>query len=814
MTTATSKKKSRNSNRSQQQFEATIADVNDRSNNRKHVTLRNRLLQTILPAVLLPLVLGSFAAYQVIHQSAEDRLQARLHNQNLLAGEEIGDLLDSRLQTVATISQNPLVIDAARNSKQVSEVRKLPEQPLDRIEKSFEQNKLIQPQQKINNYLRSVAKSLELGELFFTDRYGFNVAYNRPTSDFAQKDEFWWQQGKNQNSWIGTPVLDRSSNVYGFELAQSIKDSETGEFLGVVKALVPVEQIEIEKIIRYNGLTGSMQLQFLEPNSSKVIQSFAASRAVKQTDLIGGQVIASVASRLSQASSDPNFVSEKLIEQLKNDYSLSELSIAPDSHSNGSRVISAYFLYQNREYSLSTIPKTNLVVAASLDHQEVEASGREWLYIFGATTLALSVVATLAIFLLARQLSKPLKNLADVAERAAAGDLNVVANPSGTLETKTLALSFNKLVAQVKSLLNEQSNSLEELEQSRQRAEVLAEEQRLKSESIQRELLNLLGDIEGASTGDLTVRSQISAGEIGIVADFFNSIVENLRDIVVKVKEAATKVNGLVGKNQDEIGQLATEAIDQTNQIAQSLEAVEKMSISIAEVASNAKMAAEVSRNASSVAETGGAAMEKTVASILQLRETIAETAKKVKRLGESSQQITKIISLIDQIAMQTNLLAINASIEAARAGEEGRGFAVVAEEVGELAAQSSEATKEIETVVENIQKETAEVVKAMEIGTAQVVEGTNLVEDTKKNLEQIVAVSRQIDRLLQSISAATVSQAQTSQTVTNLMQTIAKASERTSGASQQVTNSLSETVEIAKQLQASVETFKVDPKT
>lgn len=202
--------------------------------------------------------------------------------------------------------------------------------------------------------------------------------------------------------------------------------------------------------------------------------------------------------------------------------------------------------------------------------------------------------------------------------------------------------------------------------------------------------------------------------------------------------------------------------------------------------------------------------MDRTVQSILSLRETVAQTANKVKRLGESSQQITKVVTLIHQIALQTNVLAINASIEAARAGEEGRGFAVVAEEVGELAAKSAAATKEIEQVVENIQIETSEVVRAMELGTNQVIEGTYLVEDTKKSLGQILDISREIDQLVQSISSATVNQAQTSQAVTHLMKDIAKVSERTSDSARHVSSSLEQTVEVAQQLQASVGAFKV----
>ena len=166
---------------------------------------------------------------------------------------------------------------------------------------------------------------------------------------------------------------------------------------------------------------------------------------------------------------------------------------------------------------------------------------------------------------------------------------------------------------------------------------------------------------------------------------------------------------------------------------------------------------------------------------------------------------------MINQIALKTNLLAVNASIEAARAGEEGRGFAVVAEEVGQLAAQSALATKEIEQIVEAIQRETREVVSAMELGTTQVVEGTKLVEQTKGSLQQIVTVSGQIDELLQSISTATVSQTASSQRVTQLMEAIAQVSEKTSETSSLVSSNLQETVSVAQKLQTSVETFKVD---
>jgi len=381
---------------------------------------------------------------------------------------------------------------------------------------------------------------------------------------------------------------------------------------------------------------------------------------------------------------------------------------------------------------------------------------------------------------------------------------------SGTRRWQESEINFFKQVATQIGFALEQVTLLASREQALVDAEAVSQEQRQQKEALQLQLLELLSDVEGAARGDLTVRADVTAGEIGTVADFFNAVIESLRGIVTQVKDAATQVNTSLSNNEGAIYQLSEDALKQAEETTRTLDSVEQMTRSIQEVAENARQAAAVAHTASTTAETGGLAMERSVENILSLRETVAQTAKKVKRLGESSQQISKVVSLINQIALQTNLLAINAGIEAARAGEEGQGFAVVAEEVGELAARSAAATKEIEQIVENIQQGTAEVVEAMELGTAQVVEGTHLVEDAKQSLGQIVEVSKQIDQLVQSIKNATVSGAQTSQTVTDLMKDIASVSERTSNSTKEISRSLQETVGIAQELQASVGTFNV----
>ncbi|HBE20873.1 MAG TPA: chemotaxis protein CheD [Cyanobacteria bacterium UBA11149] len=382
---------------------------------------------------------------------------------------------------------------------------------------------------------------------------------------------------------------------------------------------------------------------------------------------------------------------------------------------------------------------------------------------------------------------------------------------SSTRQWQEAEITFFKQIAIQLGLALDRLNYLSELDLARQKAEKLAEEQKEQKETIQMQLVNLLNDVEGVARGDLTVRADVTVGEIGTVADFFNSIVENLREIVTRVKEAVVQVNMAVGEDEEAISQLSEDAIKQAEETTQILNSVEQMSRSIEEVAENARQAAIIATTASNTAEQGQSAMDLTVENILGLRNTIGETAKKVKRLGESSQQIAKVVSIIEKIALQTNLLAINAGIEAARAGEEGQGFAVVAEEVGQLATKSTAATKEIEEIVDSIQRETAQVVEAMEQSTKQVVEGTHLVDKAKHSLREILEVSRQIDQLVAMISEATVSQTETSQSVSSLMYEIAMVSARTSDSSTKVSNSLQKTVEVARELQESVGTFKVD---
>ncbi|AFY38882.1 methyl-accepting chemotaxis sensory transducer [[Leptolyngbya] sp. PCC 7376] len=408
---------------------------------------------------------------------------------------------------------------------------------------------------------------------------------------------------------------------------------------------------------------------------------------------------------------------------------------------------------------------------------------------FGATLL-LSQITT-------KQIKRSTDNLQSQFDAVSNGNLNVKATVYSEDEFGELATGFNQMARVILTTTSEAQRRAEETEQSK--------------EDLQRQVIRLLDDVEGAARGDLTVQAEVTADVLGAVADAFNLTIQNLREIVQQVKQAARQVNQNSADSESFARGLSSDALRQAEELAVTLNSVQMMTDSIQRVAENAREAEEVARTASATALKGGESVEHTVAGILQIRETVAETARKVKRLAESSQEISKIVAVISQIASRTNLLALNASIEAARAGESGKGFAIVADEVRQLADRSAKALKEIEQIVLQIQSETSLVMTAMEEGTQQVIDGTKRAEQAKQSLEDIIQVSNRIDALVRSITADTVEQRENSRAVAQVMQSVELTAQETSQESQRVAGSLQNLVGIARDLLSSVERFRVE---
>jgi methyl-accepting chemotaxis protein PixJ len=383
--------------------------------------------------------------------------------------------------------------------------------------------------------------------------------------------------------------------------------------------------------------------------------------------------------------------------------------------------------------------------------------------------------------------------------------------PLITLAALIIISQQKRAEAAMKADAAKQEETIRKQQQAEAALTKIAAEQRQQKETLEQEIYQLLDDVGNAVDGDLTVRANLQSMEMSTVADLFNAMIDNLKDIAIRVKQSSNQVSVSFLENTESIQRLAEQAVTESEETRKTLGSVEQMSRSIQEVSKNANQASSLANDAYSVTQQGTKVIDKTVISIRGLRTTMGETAKKMKRLGESSQKISQVVSLIEEIALKTNLLAINASVEASRAGEQGEGFSIVAEQVATLAEQSTIATKEIAQIVAAIQLETKEVTEAMELGTSQVVDSTRLVEATKLRLEKVLGRSRSINKLMQSISQKTISQTDTSLAVTKLMEQIAQQSEQRVLSSQKVAGSMQVSALVSKELESAVEQFKVE---
>ncbi|WP_151726124.1 methyl-accepting chemotaxis protein [Acinetobacter ursingii] len=326
----------------------------------------------------------------------------------------------------------------------------------------------------------------------------------------------------------------------------------------------------------------------------------------------------------------------------------------------------------------------------------------------------------------------------------------------------------------------------------------------------QNAILRLLDEIADLADGDLRSYATVSEDFTGAIADSINFAIDQLRDLVSRITDTSQEVARYTQNTQTITNQLAEASEHQAQEIAGASAAINEMAVSIDQVSANAAESAEVAERSVQIASNGADVVNRSIVGMDTIREQIQETSKRIKRLGESSQEIGNIVSLINDIADQTNILALNAAIQASMAGEAGRGFAVVADEVQRLAERSASATKQIEGLVKTIQTDTNEAVISMEQTTSEVVRGANLAKDAGVALDEIQSVSNNLAKLIANISNAAKLQSASASHIANTMNVVQEITSQTTTATFDTARSVSELANMAESLRESVSDFKL----
>jgi methyl-accepting chemotaxis protein len=332
------------------------------------------------------------------------------------------------------------------------------------------------------------------------------------------------------------------------------------------------------------------------------------------------------------------------------------------------------------------------------------------------------------------------------------------------------------------------------------------------SQGIVSTIQPLIESLQSMAEGDLCHRIDAKGrDEIGEVGRLFNVSTDKLRGLIAQLADTAQRVAGAseeISSSATAQAQGAESQKDETRQVAT---AMQEMSATVTQVAEHAHKAAGAARQAADTARQGGKIVEETLDKMRAIAGSVGQTARQVQDLGSRSDQIGEIIGVIDEIAGQTNLLALNAAIEAARAGEQGRGFAVVADEVRKLAERTSKATKEITQMIKSIQGETKNAVKAMQEGTNQVEQGLVTTAQAGKALHEIIQMAQQVGEMVVHIATAAQQQSGATEEVSGNMEQISRISQDTATGAQQTAKACHDLSGLALDLQSIVGQFKLN---
>jgi len=376
-------------------------------------------------------------------------------------------------------------------------------------------------------------------------------------------------------------------------------------------------------------------------------------------------------------------------------------------------------------------------------------------------------------------------------------------------EIEILSVAFNDMVADTRRALREIRRQTNEAEHAAQEARDERQRAMMYQHHLSSSIKTLLEAMERFSNGDLTVQMPENDDEIlNRLFTGFNGVVQNIHRLtthVVQAVEAVTEATAIISASTQEISASMNEQKSQASEIAA---AIAQMNTTIAESTHQASVAADESANASTAAQEGGTVMHSTLSNVETIATVVVASSEKITALGDSSRQISEIVRVIDEIADQTNLLALNAAIEAARAGEQGRGFAVVADEVRKLDERTQQATKEISTTIRAIQHSTSDAVLSMQHGKSLVQQSEQSASQASTALETIIHKTRAVANIIAHLASISQEQSAASTEITRNVDRISSVTEQTAAGTVEIARISEQLHHTTERLQTMVSQF------
>jgi methyl-accepting chemotaxis protein len=409
----------------------------------------------------------------------------------------------------------------------------------------------------------------------------------------------------------------------------------------------------------------------------------------------------------------------------------------------------------------------------------------------------------------------------EAAERIASGDLEHKIHSLS--EHDFLSKSFEKMIENLSKLVHEvkflTTASIKGNSSARGNIKVfsggyktIVEGMNNTLDAVYEPINEAIAALEKVAAGDFTVKiTKEYSGDHDKIKSSINNVTASLGKTITEVSRAVTSAANAASEINSSTEEMAAGASEQSSQAAEVASAVEQMTRTIFETTKNTTTAAEASKNAGKVAKEGGKVVEETIEGMIRISDVVRKSSETVQELGKSSNEIGEIIQVIDDIADQTNLLALNAAIEAARAGEQGRGFAVVADEVRKLAERTSKATQEIAGMIKHIQKDTEGAVKAMQQGTKEVENGRHLAQKAGDSLKEIITGADRVTDIVTQVAAASEEQSRASEQITQNIELITNVTQQSATGVRQIAHAAEELNQLTGNLQSLISGFKVD---